>query len=70
MTKSTFIYMSIQSILYPLLALTLINGFIPFLMSQLSVPMSSYMNYLLWVNALLLFALVLPNRVGQMFMND
>lgn len=61
--------MSIQSIIYPLLALTIINAVVPFLMSQLSVPTSSYMNYLLWVNALLIFALVLPSRVGQMFMN-
>mgnify|MGYP000072881036 FL=1 len=59
--------MSLASILYPLIGLILLNGTIPFLMSQLNVPMSSYMNYLFWVNALLIFALILPGRVGSMF---
>jgi hypothetical protein len=60
--------MSVRGFLYPILALTIINAIVPFLMSQLMVPRSDYLNYLLWVNALLIFALILPSRVGEMFM--
>lgn len=64
------LYMSFQGIIYPIVALAIINGIVPFLMSQLMVPQSSYLNYLLWVNAILIFALILPTRVGEMFTRD
>lgn len=59
--------MSFRGIIYPIVVLAIINGIVPFLMSQLMVPRSDYLNYLLWVNAILIFALILPSRVGEMF---
>ena len=57
-----------KSILQPLLFIFLfifINVVIPQLMNVMYVNTSSYINYLLFVNAMLVFYLLLPRRLTR-----
>lgn len=48
--------------------LLVVNSIIPFMMSQMNIKVNSYLTYLLWLNALLLFFLLLPNTMGEAFL--
>lgn len=48
--------------------LFVINSIVPFMMNQFNVEVSSYLTYLLWLNALLLFFMFLPNTTGEAFL--
>lgn len=59
--------MSFTTIVYAILGIAFLNTIIPFLMNQLGVSSSTYLHYLFWLNALFIFFLLLPSRVGQVF---
>ena len=46
---------------------SLINSALAAIFTFLSVPTSSYLPWILWFNALILFYSVLPERVGTAF---
>lgn len=48
--------------------LFVINSIVPFMMNQFGVEVSSYLTYLLWLNAMLLFFMILPNTTGEAFL--
>jgi len=45
--------------------LILFDIFVPIIMNFLTVEMSSYINYLTWINALVVFYLFLPKNVSS-----
>lgn len=49
------------------LALLFIDIIIPIITGFLSVKTESYLNYLLWINALGIFYALLPEKIGLMF---
>lgn len=44
-----------------------IDIFLPFILNLLDIPQNIYFNYLVFINALFLFYLLLPKKVGTMF---
>mgnify|MGYP006447547571 CR=1 FL=1 len=44
-----------------------IDIFLPFILNLIDIPQNIYFNYLVFINALFLFYLLLPKRVGTMF---
>ncbi len=45
--------------------LLFLNLFVPTVMKFLTVEMASYINYLSWINALVIFYLILPSKVSS-----
>jgi hypothetical protein len=45
--------------------LIFLNLFVPTVMTFLTVEMVSYINYLSWINALVIFYLILPSKVSS-----
>ncbi len=53
---------------YIIITLILINLFLPFFMSNILLINSKYyLNYLLWINVLILLYFILPKSVGNIF---
>lgn len=45
----------------------IVDVFLPFILNIVGVPQKIYLNYLIFINALLIFYLVLPKNVGEAF---
>ena len=56
-----------NKLLMVFLALLLIDILVPVITGFLSVDVESYINYLMWVNALGVFYAILPEKTGDMF---
>ena len=56
-----------MSKLYILAGIIALDILLPVIMNFLSVDISSYINYLTWVNALAIFYLLLPSKKGNVF---
>jgi len=54
-------------ILYKLLFVVLLNFGLPSLLNVFDIPSSYYMNYLLLINVVIFFNLILTSKVGTMF---
>jgi len=53
--------------LYVLAVLVLVDIIVPIFTGFLSIGVESYINYLMWFNALGIFYMILPERTGAMF---
>ena len=58
-----------KKLLIVFVVLLLIDILIPIMTNFLSIKVESYLNYLLWINALGVFYAILPERKGEMFSN-
>ena len=56
-----------NKLLIVFLALLLIDMLVPITTGFLSIQVESYINYLMWVNALGIFYAILPEKTGAMF---
>ncbi len=56
-----------MSKLYILSGIIALDILLPVIMNFLSIDISSYINYLTWVNALTIFYLLLPSKKGNVF---
>jgi hypothetical protein len=56
-----------NKLLLVFLVLLLIDVFVPVVTRFLSISAESYINYLMWFNALGIFYAILPERTGAMF---
>jgi hypothetical protein len=56
-----------NKLLLVFLVLLLIDVLVPVVTGFLSIGVESYLNYLLWINALGVFYAILPERTGVMF---
>ena len=52
-----------------LIFIVVVDIFIPFILGLLDIDNKYYLNYLLWVNALLILYIILPNNSGDVFMD-
>jgi hypothetical protein len=53
--------------LYKLLIIGLLDFLLPSLLNVYDVPQSYYMNYLVLINVVFFFNLILSSKVGEMF---
>jgi len=53
--------------LYVLAVLIIIDIIVPIITGFLSINVETYINYLMWFNALGIFYIILPERAGVMF---
>jgi hypothetical protein len=56
-----------NKLLIVFLVLLLIDVLVPIITGFLSIQVESYINYLMWVNALGVFYAILPEKKGAMF---
>ena len=56
-----------MSKLYILTGIIALDILLPVIMGFLSIDISSYINYLTWVNALAIFYILLPSKKGNVF---
>ena len=56
-----------MKLLYKVLILIILNWFVPTLFNFMGVPSEYYINYMLWISALVIFSMLLPSSVGTMF---
>jgi hypothetical protein len=56
-----------NKLLLVFLVLLLIDVFVPVVTGFLSISVESYINYLMWLNALGIFYAILPEKTGSMF---
>lgn len=56
-----------KGIIISIVLLFLLNSVIPFVLKNVNISIQSYLMYLLWANALLLFFMVLPSQAGVAF---
>ena len=56
-----------NKLLIVFLVLVLIDVLVPIITGFLSIQVESYINYLMWVNALGVFYAILPEKTGAMF---
>ncbi len=45
-----------------------VDIFLPFVLNIMNIPQNTYLNYLIFVNALFIFYIILPSNVGSMFL--
>ena len=45
----------------------IIDIFVPFVLNLIDVPQKNYLNYIVWINAILLFYIILPKSKGTIF---
>lgn len=45
----------------------IIDIFVPFVLNLIDVPQKNYLNYIVWINAILLFYIILPKSKGSVF---
>lgn len=50
--------------------LILVDILVPVVTGFLSISVESYLNYLMWFNALGIFYIILPEKTGAMFMKN
>jgi hypothetical protein len=59
-----------NKLLLVFLVLLFIDVFVPIVTGFLSIGAESYINYLMWLNALGIFYAILPERTGAMFLKN
>jgi hypothetical protein len=59
-----------NKLLIVFLVLLLVDILVPIITGFLSISVESYINYLMWFNALGLFYAILPERTGLMFIKN
>jgi uncharacterized membrane protein len=47
--------------------LLVIDIFIPFIFNIIGISQQNYLNYIIWINAIIVFYIVLPNSKGTIF---
>jgi len=47
--------------------LLIIDIFIPFILNLIDVPQQNYLNYIIWINAITLFYIILPKNKSNIF---
>jgi hypothetical protein len=50
-----------------LVIILIIDIFVPFIFNLIDIPQKNYLNYIIWINALLIFYIILPKNVGTAF---
>jgi hypothetical protein len=63
-------YIYMNKLLIVFLVLLLVDILVPIITGFLSISVESYINYLMWFNALGLFYAILPERTGLMFIKN
>ena len=63
-------YIYMNKLLIVFLVLLVVDILVPIITEFLSVSVESYINYLMWFNALGLFYAILPERTGLMFIKN
>ena len=61
-------YSSVTKPLIYIFVLVFINALLPDVLNVVGIESSSYINYLLFINAMILFYILLPRKTGQIFL--
>ena len=56
-----------MKVVYKVILLILFNWLVPMGLQFMGVPSEYYINYMMWFSALIVFSMLLPNKVGTMF---
>ena len=59
-----------NKLLLVFLVLLLVDVLVPVVTGFLSISVETYLNYLLWLNALGVFYAILPEKTGTMFLKN
>lgn len=59
-----------NKLLLVFLILLIVDIFVPIITGFLSISVETYINYLMWFNALGIFYAILPERTGVMFLKN
>ena len=50
-----------------IIALIIIDIFLPFVFNLLNIPQQNYLNYIIWINALIIMYIILPKTTNNIF---
>jgi hypothetical protein len=59
-----------NKLLIVFVVLLIVDVLVPIITNFLSISVDTYINYLMWLNALGLFYAILPERTGSMFVKN